>query len=67
MTFLAYCFECSKKVSVMTILSKEELWQALDGDADIEVMHISEKGDHLWKLNYCEKENLRKRKAEGSV
>ena len=51
----------------MTILGKKELWLALDSDADIEVMHIGEQGDHRWKLNHQEKEHLRKRKAEGSI
>jgi hypothetical protein len=41
--------------------------RALDRDADIEVMHTTEKGDHRWKLNRYEKENLRKKKAEGSI
>jgi hypothetical protein len=66
MSFQAYCFACEKKVSAITILDKEGLWQALDHDADIEVMHISEKGDHRWKLNQYEKERLREIKAEGS-
>jgi hypothetical protein len=67
MTFQAYCFKCQKKVTAMTLLDAEELWQALDSDADVEVMHTTEKGDHGWKPNHYEKENLRKQKAKGSL
>jgi hypothetical protein len=34
---LTYCFAFEKKVSALTILDKEGLWQALNNDADIEV------------------------------
>jgi hypothetical protein len=66
MTFQNYCFKCEKKVPVATRLAGEELWQALESGADIEVMHVSENdGDHFWKLNHDEKENLRKNKTGG--
>ena len=52
-------------VPAATRLAGEELWQALGSGADIEAMHVSEKGDHFWKLNHDEKENLRKNKTGG--
>jgi len=64
MTFLAYCFACEKRVSALTILDEEGLRQAADNDADIEVMHTSDKGDHRWMLNRQEKERLREILAE---
>jgi len=67
MTFQAYCFECQKKVTAGTMLDGDVLWQSLNSGADIEVMHITEKGDHRWKLNHYEKENLRKKRADGTV
>jgi hypothetical protein len=43
-----------------TNLVGEELWQALEDGADIEVMHVSDgDGDYLWKLNREEGEHLR--------
>jgi hypothetical protein len=67
MTFQAYCPECEKKVTAITMLDGDVLWQSLDSGADVEVMHTTEKGDHRWKLNNYEKENLRKKKAEGLI
>jgi hypothetical protein len=36
----------------------------ISSHADIEVMHRTEKGDHRWKLNHYEKENLRRKKLK---
>jgi hypothetical protein len=65
MTFQAYCYVCEKTVHAGTILSDEDLWQALESGADVEVMHVSDKGDHLWKLNREERANLLKNKTGG--
>jgi len=43
----------------MTMLGRDELRSALDSNGEIRVMHRAEKGDHEWKLNNNEKENLR--------
>jgi hypothetical protein len=67
MILQAYCPECERKVTAMTLLHVDVLWQSLDSGADIEVMHTTEKGDHRWKLNNYERENLRKKKAEGLI
>lgn len=67
MILQAYCPECEKKVTALTLLHVDALWQSLDSGADIEVMHTTEKGDHRWKLNKYEKENLCKKKAEGLI
>jgi hypothetical protein len=67
MTFQNYCFECGKTVTVTTLLGGDELHKALGSDADIEVMHTAETGDHCWKLNRYERENLRKTQAEGLI
>jgi hypothetical protein len=50
MNLQAYCFACEKRVGPVTILDKERLWKALDGGADIEVMHTSDEGDHCGML-----------------
>jgi hypothetical protein len=67
MVFLTYCFKCLKEVSAMTTLDKDELWKALDSNAEIEVMHTAEDGDHRWNLNHYEKENLRGKRPGGSI
>ena len=67
MTLQSYCIDCEKKVTAITVLDGAKLWRALHSDADIEVMHVSQNGDHRWKLKTFEKENLRKRKSEGAI
>jgi hypothetical protein len=67
MTFQAYCFACGKKVTAMTLLDGEDLALALENNTDIEVVHLTENdGDHRWKLNNQEKENIRNAKAAGT-
>jgi len=56
----AYCPGCKKIVTALPLLENSELKPALDSNADIEVMHITAVGDHIWSLNNQEKENLRK-------
>jgi hypothetical protein len=65
MTFHAYCPYCETKVGAVTLLGGDELKAALISDADIEVMHLSNNGDHQWKLIKQEKKNLRKTVSEG--
>jgi hypothetical protein len=48
-------------------LSEDAFWSAIGIDGDVEVMHISDSGDHRWKLNRHEKENLRNARAKGSI
>jgi hypothetical protein len=67
MNVQAYCFKCEKTVTALSILADGEFWSAIEKDADIEVMHTADDGDHRWKLNKQEKENLRKTRAEGHI
>jgi hypothetical protein len=62
MALLAYCPYCERKVHVSTILGGSSLKDALNNDLDIVVVHVSDdlhEGNHTWKLNHYEKENLR--------
>jgi hypothetical protein len=63
----AYCFVCEKTVTAHAIKSEKDFWSAIDSDGDVEVMHPSEGGDHQWKLNRQEKENLRNTRAKGLI
>jgi hypothetical protein len=65
MTFQAYCPHCEKKVTAHTLLSGKEPKAALDNNGEVEVMHTAENGDHAWRLNNQEKENLRNAIAKG--
>jgi hypothetical protein len=61
----AYCFKCEKTVSAHAIQSEKEFWSAIESDGDVEVIHVADDGDHRWKLNRREKENLRNTRAKG--
>jgi len=63
----AYCPGCKKIVTALPLLENSELKPALDSNADIEVMHITAVGDHIWSLNNQEKENLRNTIAKRSA
>jgi hypothetical protein len=73
MSFLAYCYICEKKVN--TSLKRkgekertpEEIRLALNGGADIWVGHPGNPGNHEWKLNRQEKENLLRAIERGDV
>jgi hypothetical protein len=64
---MAFCPACKKRVTVLPILSEIEFWQALDNDQEIEVMHVSENGDHRWNVTNRDKRNLRNARARGSL
>jgi len=66
MNFTAYCPHCEKPVTAHTLLNAKELKEALDNDKEVKVMHTVDI-DHLWVLNYQEKENLRGRIASGEI
>jgi hypothetical protein len=55
----AYCPGCKKTVTALPMLGNSELKPALDRNADVRVMHITPRGDHIWSLSNQEKENLR--------
>jgi hypothetical protein len=67
MSFQAYCFRCEKSVTAFPVLGGAELQQALSIDAEIEVMHLSDAGDHQWKLNKLEKSHLLNYLTESSA
>lgn len=53
-------------MTALPLLGGDEFWRAVKDDAtDVEVMHVSADGDHRWKLNHQEKENLRNMTANG--
>ena len=57
----ADCPRCGKTVAASVVgLSDEELFLALEGDIDVELMHTVSDGDHIWKLNRYEKEKVLK-------
>jgi hypothetical protein len=59
MSLVAYCFKCGKKVTAHTTLEGNDLLSSLNGDDEVEVMHVSDNdGDHRWKLNRIEKDHL---------
>ena len=58
MSFTTYCFRCDKNVTAHTLLDAAKLAAALKNDDDVKVMHISDNGDHRWKLSSQEKANL---------
>jgi hypothetical protein len=73
MSFLAYCNICEKKVGASlkrkgeTERTLEEIKVALTSGADIWVGHPGSPGDHEWKLNEREKENLLSAIERGEV
>ncbi len=66
MLIQSHCFACEKTVHPVN-LSEDAFWSAIDDDGDVEVMHVSENGDHRWRLNRHEKENLRNARAKGLI
>jgi hypothetical protein len=63
----AYCPYCEEIIAATPILTDPKLWAAMDNHADVEVMHVAPKGDHLWNLNHYKKEHLGRRHAEGLI
>lgn len=58
MSLETYCFRCDKSVKARTILGFDQILASVHSDEDVEVMHISDHGDHRWKLSAAEKEHL---------
>jgi hypothetical protein len=67
MNLQAYCFKCEKTVAALSTLPESKFWAAINENAEVEVMHRADEGDHVWKLKEYEKENLRRAKAEGRI
>lgn len=63
MSFLAYCPECGRTVTIVTILTDAELDQALAEGRDIEVACFVH--GHRWKLKEEDKANLCKERDNG--
>lgn len=66
-TIQAVCGICKETVDAKTLLSEDNLWEALNKGDEIEVMHLAGDVHHTWKLTGQEKENLRKARAVGTV
>jgi hypothetical protein len=64
MEFQAYCYACERKVTAALKRRGDKSWtlqelkRALRGDEDVRVGHPASPGDHEWKLNRQEKDNL---------
>jgi hypothetical protein len=56
---VGYCYQCANTVNIYPVGPEEEFWRAVEADQDVEVTHPADGGDHRWKLNHAEKENLR--------
>jgi hypothetical protein len=41
-------------------MTEEQFWQVIEIEGDVEVMHIANDEDHVWKLNTQEKQNVRR-------
>jgi hypothetical protein len=73
MAFLAYCYICEKKVNASlkrkgeTERTPEEIKLALTDGADVWVGHPGNPGDHEWKLNREEKQNLLRAIERGDI
>lgn len=63
----AVCDKCKKTVDAKPLLSENELWEAMNKGAEIEVMHLAGDDQHIWKLTGQDKENLRKARAAGTA
>lgn len=60
-SLFAYCENCKKLVTVVPLFTRPQAIQALQTGADLEVMHTAASGgDHRWKLDTKDRENLRK-------
>jgi hypothetical protein len=64
--FRALCPFCNEKVDVSTRLERADLTAALAQDADVRVMHTTDR-DHEWSLRPQDKANLRQQIANGLV
>lgn len=65
-TVFAYCEKCRKLVSVAPLFTKPQAFQAFQTGAALEVMHTAASGgEHRWKLDNKDRENLRKSLSKG--
>jgi hypothetical protein len=63
--FLAHCITCDKEVSALSLLNRGDLLKALQGEADVRVMHVVSEKDHIWSLNSQDKLKLSDAIAKG--
>jgi hypothetical protein len=68
MLIRTYCAKCKRTVAAVPLMfSGEEFWWALRHDEEVEVMHVSHRGDHLWKLDEDEKRKLSEQRPSPPV
>ncbi len=65
--FLAHCITCGEEVSALSLLNRSDLLIALQGEADVRVMHVVSEEDHIWSLNSQDKLKLSDAFAKGLV
>ena len=65
MLLQSYCSKCERTVTVVPLVSADEFWNAVKKNLEVEVMHVTIAGDHVWKLNEHEKASLAQKRAEG--
>ncbi len=65
--FPAHCNTCNKEVSAMPLLNRSDLFMALQGEADVRVMHVVSEEDHIWSLNSQDKYKLIDAIAKGLI
>jgi hypothetical protein len=63
----AFCSKCGKAVAVFPVFPEAEFWAAINLGKPVEVMHVSDDGDHTWILDEQVRENLRKEKTKGMI
>ena len=51
--FLAHCNTCNKEVSALPLLNRGDLLVALQGEADVRVMHVVTEKDHIGSRLYA--------------
>jgi hypothetical protein len=68
-SFFTDCPICNRKVTAMPLLGRADLVSALEGDADVRLVHFPDQGqgDHQWSLTKEQKANLSKQIANGLV
>jgi hypothetical protein len=63
----ASCPICGKTVMVFPVFPEAEFWGAINLGKPVEVMHVSDEGDHIWILPEQARENLSKQKSKGML
>jgi hypothetical protein len=52
---------------VLPVFPETEFWAAINLGKPVELMHVSDDGNHIWILNEQVREDLRKKKTKGMI